>query len=231
MIRREHRCGEGFAAQNSSTMVIGVGDHKVATRVTVRWPSGKVQNMENVAVGTLSTVYENAAHSPVGESFVQEPYVKPAASVRFRSGSERLAQRGHTTTKLQLSGESRLSKLRIYTTTATWCTACRKALPQLQLLRESFAPDELALLGVPADTSEGRETLVAYVEKAQPPYELLLHLSTVQIDHIKGIIQKSLHQDALPATIITDSDGIVLKSMWGVPTISDVRRWLNRAPE
>jgi len=43
---REYRCGEGFAAQNSSTLLIGIGDHPSASRVTVRWPSGKTSQVD-----------------------------------------------------------------------------------------------------------------------------------------------------------------------------------------
>ena len=39
---REHRCGEGLAAQNSATMLVGIGAHPAAESVTVRWPSGVV---------------------------------------------------------------------------------------------------------------------------------------------------------------------------------------------
>ena len=39
---REHRAGEGFAAQNSSTMIIGIGKQAQADSVVVRWPSGIV---------------------------------------------------------------------------------------------------------------------------------------------------------------------------------------------
>ena len=40
---REHRAGEGFAAQNSATMIVGIGPHDRVRSVQVRWPSGKIQ--------------------------------------------------------------------------------------------------------------------------------------------------------------------------------------------
>ena len=41
---REHRAGEGFSAQNSATLIVGLGAHQRAERaVRVRklWPSGR----------------------------------------------------------------------------------------------------------------------------------------------------------------------------------------------
>ena len=45
-LMREHRCGDGFAAQNSRTLLIGLGESQLAHSVSVRWPSGKTQTIE-----------------------------------------------------------------------------------------------------------------------------------------------------------------------------------------
>ena len=71
---REHRAGEGLSAQNSSTLIVGLGAHERVEAVRVRWPSGRVQCLESVGAGMLLTVYENVEHSPAGEEFVVEPY-------------------------------------------------------------------------------------------------------------------------------------------------------------
>lgn len=71
---REHRAGEGLAAQNSATMLIGIGERSVAKSLTVRWPSGKTQDIGKVPANTLVTVYENPAHSPTGSALVVKPY-------------------------------------------------------------------------------------------------------------------------------------------------------------
>lgn len=71
---REHRAGEGFSAQNSATLLVGLGAHPRADAVHLRWPSGRTQRTTDVAAGSLVTVYENAAHSPTGAAFVVVPY-------------------------------------------------------------------------------------------------------------------------------------------------------------
>ncbi len=52
-LRRDRQCGEGFAAQNSATMLIGLGEAQQAGRITVHWPSRRTQSVENVPAGTL----------------------------------------------------------------------------------------------------------------------------------------------------------------------------------
>ena len=64
---REHRAGEGFSAQNSATLLVGLGAYQRADAVRVRWPSGRVQRATDVAkLVSLLTVYENSRHSPTG---------------------------------------------------------------------------------------------------------------------------------------------------------------------
>ena len=71
---REHRAGEGFSAQNSETLLVGLGVYQRADAVRVRWPSGRVQQAAEVAAGMLVTVYENPRNSPTGVAFVVVPY-------------------------------------------------------------------------------------------------------------------------------------------------------------
>jgi hypothetical protein len=71
---REHRAGEGMAAQNSATMLIGIGERSGVGSLSVRWPSGKTQGIGKVSANTLVTLYENPAHSPTGSAVVLRPY-------------------------------------------------------------------------------------------------------------------------------------------------------------
>ncbi len=55
----EHRCGEGYSAQNSTTLHIGIGDATRIDELTVRWPSGKTQIHQNLPVQKIITLIEN----------------------------------------------------------------------------------------------------------------------------------------------------------------------------
>lgn len=54
----ELRAGEGFSAQNSSTIIIGLGSEENIDSVEVVWPSGRVQNFEGLPVRQLTILRE-----------------------------------------------------------------------------------------------------------------------------------------------------------------------------
>ena len=225
-IRREHRAGEGFASQNSATMIVGIGERNGADKITVRWPSGVVQEIPDVSANTIVTVYENPEHSPSGEHFVSEPY---KASSRF--SRERYMTRHNKTSGMRLQLSSKIAngvkpKLRMYTTTATWCASCKRELPQLERLRAVLDPKLVGMFGVPVDHTEKPEQFKAYVAKYQPAYELLIDLPVDEMKMVQKMVGDALNMDGLPATILTDSNGYVLKIMWGVPSASEIKRLL-----
>ena len=86
------------------------------------------------------------------------------------------------------------------------------------------------MFGVPIDGSEGQEKLKAYVAQYQPAYKLLLGLAKEQVASVQQQIKDTLKMDGLPATIITDSEGYVLRTMWGVPSASEIHRLLADFP-
>lgn len=64
-ILREFRCGEGFAAQNSDTMIVGIGDAETVKQIEVTWPSGNKQRLGPVPSGHLQTLEEREDRSAV----------------------------------------------------------------------------------------------------------------------------------------------------------------------
>ncbi len=77
-LTREHRCGDGFASQHSAVMMLGLGSRPAASRLTVRWPSGKTLSADNVAEGTLLTCFENPAEAPDGSGFTRSAWRRTA---------------------------------------------------------------------------------------------------------------------------------------------------------
>ncbi len=223
---REHRCGEGLAAQNSATMLVGIGNRAAADAVEVRWPGGTVQRSGPVSAGILLTVYENPAHSPTGKAFVAEPYLRPAPA--GRAGPPRKEETGEFSLP-STSGEAGAGlALRMYTSTATWCPSCKASLPQLQALRDAFTEEELEMTGVPVDSDEGEEKLDAYAAKYRPAYGLRTDLSPKQVSEFSETLTRTTGLEALPATLITAADGRILLGIPGVPTISEIRSLLRR---
>ncbi|HIG83289.1 MAG TPA: hypothetical protein EYG40_14320 [Verrucomicrobia bacterium] len=59
LIKRVRNLGEGYAAQNSATMTIGIGSEDTAQSVKVRWPSGKITMSESsVRAGSIIVMEE-----------------------------------------------------------------------------------------------------------------------------------------------------------------------------
>lgn len=66
---RELHAGEGNAAQNSKTLIFGLGDAAVADSVIVRWPDGQIQDLGEVGANQRLRVRQ-------GEAPVVEPYCR-----------------------------------------------------------------------------------------------------------------------------------------------------------
>lgn len=209
-IKREHHCGEGYAAQNSRTMLVGIGDRDNVESLTVRWPSGKKTSLENIPAGTLVIAHESREEG----AFEQKPYLvspdktKPRPIVRPR---------------FPIKSDSEKKGIRVYTTMATWCAACAGHLPALEALKKH----DIALYGVPLDPDDDTGKLDTYLAEKQPPYEMIKDLSVADKEQIDGLISSLLKRTGapLPSTVLTNERGEILEVLPGIPTLSQVRKW------
>ena len=229
-LKREHRCGEGYATQNSATMILGVGARREVPAITVRWPSGKSATTERVPVGTLLTVYENPVDSPDGTAFVRRPY----RDARERSKIERGA--GGRRPRFPLAdlntgapGVGQQARFRVYTTMATWCRACIEHVPEMRLLESTLRKDGVDFIGVPVDEGDDAEKLREFIEKWRPPYKLLVDLPADRrrsVTRFLGRLTRTT-EPSVPTTIVTDASGAVLLVGSGVPSVSVIRKALS----
>lgn len=216
---REHRAGEGFGAQNSATLHVGIGDADRTGRLRVRWPSGVTHDTTAVPDGTLVTAYENPSDSPTGEPFVLTPYeAAPTRSVAASTPAPaELLRPAHQV----LPGDR--ADLVLYTTVATWCVPCLDELPALRLLRETFDAEELEIFGVQYDGEETLDQLHSWSDLNDPPYRILTELSAEQRAAVIDRALEELRVEGVPTAIVTDSRGEVLLVRWGPPSISELR--------
>lgn len=59
--------GEGFAAQNSKTLVVGVGESPGSSTVIVEWPGGRKTTLEGVKAGALGRIHEGSGKIQVSK--------------------------------------------------------------------------------------------------------------------------------------------------------------------
>ena len=201
-LRRELRCGDGFAAQNSRTLTIGIGDAEHAT-VRVLWPTGKTTEIPGVAAGHLVTVRE-----------------REGAAVLARVEPTELAARPTSTPGETL--DLGLGKRALIVNMATWCAVCRSEIPHLKRLAEDVA-GELAFYGLPVDPEDTAEKLEKYSTEAEPPYQILAETTPEQRGRMAAVLKANFGDTPLPSSVLIDAEGRVLKAFKGTPTLSDVR--------
>ena len=227
LLVREHRCDEGFAGQNSSTVIVGLGEHD-AHSLTVTWPSGKQQRSISVSAGDLVTVYENPEHAPTGDAFVHTRYAVPLPASPRRAKANDLGSPPLPGAVVQEL--TRGARLTLLTTMATWCIACQHDVPQLELLLERFSDSELNIVGLPIEPTDDDAKLAAWVEQFQPPYELVTELTADERTAVMASVAELTGYDAVPATFLVDEHGTLIAVQLGVPTVSDIRRHLGIKP-
>ncbi len=215
---RERRGGEGLAAQNSATLLIGVGARSEVDGLVVRWPSGGVQEFGAFDIGQLVSVYEDPSQSPTGEAFVSEPYStqRAAAALHARSPTPLPRRVFPLHRKVQHGDRPRLL---VYTTMATWCAICQGELPHWQRLTELFDPGDLEIRAVPVDDTDTPEKLERYVQQLKPAYRLLSELTASDVASVNQLLLQELGKNGLPASFVTDTAGRVLDSGWGAPSV------------
>lgn len=223
-LTRVHSCGEGFAAQNSATLLIGIGEHDVCEWVSVHWPSGKETGVVNVPAGTLLTLYEDPSQTADGQGFVAAPYLSSRGP--SRPPEQKPTSAPVLTFAAASSPEAASRKLNVYVTMATWCVACKKEAPQIERIRRTFAPDEVGVFGVPTDPNDTEEMLEKYVDDNRPPYRLIQSPAPESIATVQQVLKEIGRTDALPSTIVTDGSGRVLWAGPGVPSVSELRKLL-----
>jgi thiol-disulfide isomerase/thioredoxin len=223
---REHRAGEGFAAQNSAVLRIGLGDVDSVDRLRVDWPSGRVQELGPVAAGSLVTVYEDASQSPDGTGFAIAAYRVPGVAERVAARLRRPTESERNLAFADGNAAGAAPRLRLVTTMATWCPSCKAELPQVARLREAFGSGDLEILAVPIDEDDSRQKLEDYEREYKPAYDLRKDLTPEQIGSVKQIVLDDLRIDALPAAILTDGRGRVIRTLGRLPSISEIRALL-----
>ncbi|MCA9264942.1 MAG: ASPIC/UnbV domain-containing protein [Planctomycetales bacterium] len=221
---RELHCGEGFAAQNSPTLYFGLADRTQLDSLSVQWPSGIATKLPALQAGSLVTVYEDVSVSPDNTGYTVAPYGSPPSTslATHTSGDRpRLQERGWPVGDVPVQAQ-----LRIMTSMATWCEACKRELPQLARLREHFSAEDVQFYGVPVDPLDDAALLTEYRSTYAPAYELLLGVTPDQIAEFQSQLRKSVQTDALPSTLVINSAGEVLGAFLGVPDVSAVAKLL-----
>lgn len=211
-ITRELRCGEGYGAQNSATLIVGVGNNKVIPQIEIFWPSGKKHIWKNIRVGSLVTFDER-----LKEPIIEEYQKKAQKAVAKRQK--------HI---LSLQKIQKKSKLTLFVTTATWCTVCKKELSYLEKIRKIFPTQDLEVVGLPTSEKDDTQKLKTYVKQYSPPYQMYFDITAKDKKHIAHIFEKYTGAtQVFPSYIITNSANEILTVDFSLPSISKLHDLLD----
>lgn len=205
-LRRELRCGDGFAAQNSRTLTIGIGASKQVDKLSVEWPSGKRSDLGTVAAGSLATIYENPTEAQSKAPKLSAAELPKAAGTR------------PVIAKLDLRTDADLAAV---VTMATWCPICLQEIPHLARLANATRGG-IRFYGLPIDPEDNSDKLLKYEKENAPPYEILA-VTPDQRDAVRNLMNKKFADQPLPTTLIMDRAGNVLQLQKGLPTLSQLR--------
>lgn len=223
---REHRCGEGFAAQNSATLLVGLGEASRIERLSVRWPSGRTDTWQDLPVDQLLELHETPDTSADARTLRIADYAPAPRPATVDSSP--LRPLGQLDLAACLPADLPTDRpLYLLTTMATWCEACLRHQAPLVNLAARHA-DQLVLCGVPVDPIETPEELERYAERARPAYRILSSIDPEQRDRVVQVIRRELKTESIPCSVLVDSQGRILEAFYGTPTASDIGRWLMR---
>lgn len=218
---REHRCGDGWSTQNTSTMLVGVGAHQIIPKLTVKWPSGKTNSTEGIPEGTLLTVYENPADAPQNGSFVRSTYrssLPIKEPPRFQRSVFPVAT-ADTQSKPEFS-------IRVYTTFSTANVPYTNDLARLKYLRDTLVTEGVEFIAVTVDPRDTNEKLNEYAQTYQPATRLV-NVPPDQRSTVLGLFAKVFGtRPPVPSTVVTDGEGHILGIQTGLPGISTLRKLL-----
>ena len=212
-LRRELRCGDGFAAQNSSVLTIGIGSSSYASRVDVEWPSGKRSRIANVPAGSLITVHENPDEGAGTPSIVKLPPNQPPG-VRIPVES--------SLSVLDLGLPRDRPSLSLVVCMATWCPVCREEIPHLNYLAEGTG-GAIGFFGFPVDSEDSPAQLLEYRSRLTPPYQIIEGVTDTHRTKLAAHLKANFGEAPLPCSLVVDRRGRVVATYKGVPTLSDLR--------
>jgi peroxiredoxin len=230
---REHLPSQGLAGQNSSVMLIGIGEHDTVERLDITWPSGRMQSATEIAAGTAVTVYENADDRPADanpewppgfsmnlwqrqfEPSPDRPNPSLAAS-RTRLNPTVILEAAHSDTDAP--------EVLVVTTMASWCTSCARHQPALNELRDSFSRSDVEVVGFAADPDDPADAVQEFLERYKASYPAIIDPPDELRVLIDRVLAESHASDALPTSIVLSKDGRVISAEGGIPTVSQLRR-------
>ena len=224
---RQVEAGGGFLTQSSPMLHFGFGTCEGTVELEVRWPSGLVESLSDVALDQRLTLVAGAADAP--EVLALQPRNANAGAVA--TAASRLSAPAPALALTDLDGaawdlaDAAPGETTVINFWATWCIPCRAELPELQELHEQFADRGVSFVGVvmdeEADAQEIEEFLAEYgVDYAQAwggpddqaPFATLAPAAVGAIP-ITAVVRDGIVREVVPGVIDLESMSQLLEAL------------------
>jgi peroxiredoxin/YHS domain-containing protein len=166
---------------------------------------GETEEEEVAATRTVDEISYGFCSQACAESFDADPvaYLPPT----FPRPAPNLALQDLTGEAI--TTESLKGKVVLLDFWATWCAPCRKVMPELQRLHETYAGRGFTVIGVSID-EDGPSKVKKFVAAKKIDYP-------IAIDSQHAPAWESFHVKAVPAAYLIDSDGRIVAQWNGTP--------------
>ena len=189
------RAGSGYLSQHTKTLYFGLGEATVASQVTVQWPSGLIQEFQNLAAGFRYQIVEGK------EELKKTPFLVR----KEKSGANRQSAIGNRQSPNAVQGDN-IPQLQ-----ETWL------LEPIPLPQKHVGPAFVCLTGPrPATQVEGVPFELVDLTKATPDTAAVYSLFRRYLFDWRADL-------VLPLVFLIDSEGLAHKVYPSVPLASALR--------
>ncbi len=173
-ILRQVEAGSGFISQPPPTIHFGLGSCRKVDTLSIRWPSGDQQTLENLPVNHRVVITQGLAapelHSLQPRNYNRRDLAPIAGELSARRPDLEFRRLGEDGTLALADLDAETLVVNFW---ATWCTACILEMPDLEALSRRFA-GKVQFLGVSLDEGKSDEEIQGFADERGTTYEQLL---------------------------------------------------------
>lgn len=209
--------GSGFVSQHDPRLLFGLGRDERAQGLEVTWPGGVVEKFAGEATAGSTLVLRKGAGRTesleVTRSRLPDPLTRNevfARGLRIAVGQPLpdLALKTVAGAQTSLRKQLRSGRRTLVNVWATWCTPCRREMPELERLRAGLASGGIDLLGLNVDT-DPKADVRGFLRENRVGYTVLLG-GVPAVERLYATDELSV-----PMSILLDDAGVVLEVIPG----------------
>lgn len=209
--------GSGFISQHDPRLLFGLGRDARAEWVEVTWPSGKAERFAgDWRAGAFLRLREGAGRAEkvaAGRARLPDPLTREQAFARglklaVGQPLPELTLKTVGGAAVTLRSQLKPGRRALVNVWATWCTPCRREMPELERLRPGLAARGIDLVGLNVDTDPAADVR-GFLRESGVGYPVYLG-GVPAVERLYATDELSV-----PMSILVDERGVVLEVIPG----------------